>query len=72
MVEMMHMMQKLVVGGNQDSSSPTLEGSAPQSENETQLPPDPNQGQTTLPFVLQVGDQELSPPKDKTLESSYS
>ena len=33
MVEMMHMMQQLDVGRNRESSGPTLEGSAPHSEN---------------------------------------
>ena len=68
---MMRMMQHLVVGGNQDSSNPTPEGSVPQSENETQPPPYPNQGQTTQPFIPQGGDQELNPLKDKTLKSTY-
>ena len=43
----------------------------PRSKNETRPPPDSNQGQTTPPFVPQRGDQELNPPKDKTIESSY-
>ncbi|XP_075633408.1 uncharacterized protein LOC142605865 [Castanea sativa] len=43
----------------------------PQSENETQPPPNPNQGQTTPPFTLQRNNQELNPPKDKTTESGY-
>ena len=51
MVEMMHMMQQLVVGGGRDSSSSIPKGFAPRSENEAQLLPNPNQGQTTLPFV---------------------
>ena len=61
---MMRMMQQLVVGVNWDSSNPTLEGFAPQSENETRLLPDSNQGQNTPPFVPQGGDQELNPSKD--------
>ena len=71
MAEMMHMMQQLVVGGNRDSSGPTPKGSAPQSENETHLPPDPIQGQTTSPFVPQGVNQESNPSKDKTSEFGY-
>ena len=64
--KMMRMMQRLVVGRNRDSSGYTIKGFALDYENETQLPPDPNQGQTTWPFVPQGGDQELNIPKDKT------
>ena len=71
MAKMMCMMQQLVVGRNRDSSSHTIKGFALGFENETQLPPDPNQGQTTPPFVPQGGDQELNPPKDKTSEFGY-
>ena len=72
MAKMMRMMLQLVVERNRDSSGPTPEGSAPQSKNETRPPPDPNQGQTTLPIILQGGDQKLNPPKDKTSEFGYS
>jgi len=51
MAKMMCVMKKLVVGGNRESSGPTLEGSTPHFENEAQPPPDPNQGQTTPPFT---------------------
>ena len=51
--EMMCMMQQLVVGGNRDSFGPISEGSTPQFENEIRSLPDPNQGQTTPPFVPQ-------------------
>ena len=51
MAEIMCMMQLLVVGGNRESSGPTLEGSTPHFENEAQPPPDPNQRQTTPPFT---------------------
>ena len=70
--QMAVMMLQLVVGRNRDSSGPTPEGFAPQSKNETRPPPDPNQGQTTLLFIPQGGDQKLNPPKDKTSEFGYS
>ena len=67
----MRMMQQLVVGENWESSSPILEGSTPHSKNENQPSPNPNQGQTTPPFTPQGYNQEVDPPKDKTLESGY-
>ena len=71
MIEMMHTMQQLVVGGNQESSGPILEGSAPYFENENQPLPDSKQSQTTPSFTSQGKNQEVDPPKDKTSESSY-
>ena len=71
MVEMMHMMQQLVVGGGQDSSGPNQEGPSLQFENEARPSPDLNQGQTTPPFIPQRGNQEVDPSKDKNLESGY-
>ena len=65
MAKIMCMMQRLVLGRYRDSSSHTIKGFALGFENETRLPPDPNQGQTILPFVPQRGDQELNPPKDR-------
>jgi len=44
----------------------------PHFENEAQPPPDPNQGWTTPPFTPQRNNQEVDPPKDKTLEFGYS
>ena len=72
MAEMMHMMQQLVVGGGWDSYGPILKGPTPQFENKAQLPPEPNQGQSTPPFVSPRGDQELNLPRDKTSKSAYS
>ena len=71
MAEMMRMMQQLAVGGNRESSGPTLEGSAPYSENELRPSLDPNQGHATPPFTPQENNQEVDPPKDKTSKSSY-
>ena len=66
MVVMMCVMQQLVVEGNRESSSLTLEGFAPHSENEAWPPLDPNQGQTTPLFMPQGNKQEVDPSKDKT------
>ena len=70
-VPTMHMMQQLVVGGNQESSGPTLEGSVTNSENDNWPSPNPNQGHITPPFTPQGNNQEVDPPKDKTSESGY-
>ena len=71
MVEIMCMVQQLVVGVNWGSFGPTLEGSTPHSKNENWPPPKPNQDQTTPTFTPQGNNQEVDPPKDKTLESGY-
>ena len=68
----MPMMQQFVVGGRHDSFGTTLEGPAPQSKNEAQLPPDQNHDRTTPPVGPQKGNKEVNPSKDKTSESSHS
>ena len=65
------MMQQLVVGGNRGSSSPTLKGFTPHSENENWPLLKPNQDQTTPAFTPQGNNQEVDPPKDKTLKFGY-
>ena len=70
-VKMIRMMQQLVVEGNRESSSPTLEGFAPHFENENRPPLDLNQGQTTPPFTPQGNYREVDHPKDKTSDSVW-
>ena len=66
MAVMMRVMQQLVVEGNRESSSPTLEGFVPYSKNEAGPSLDPNQGQTIPLFMPQGNKQEVDPSKDKT------
>ena len=71
MVEMMCMIKQLVIGGGHNSSGHSQEGRIPQAKNETQPPPEPNQGQTVPSFIPQRNNQEVDPSKDKTSESRY-
>ena len=63
---MIRMMQQLVVGGGQNSSSYSQGG--PRTENENQLPQ--NRMRTTI-YHPQGNDPETDPSKDKTPESRY-